>query len=170
MIRVKYTAGEMYHVKMFVHLFLLIVVTHGAQIFSIMPIYGRSHWNVLDAVLQTLVSAGHNVTVVTPFIKKEKIANYTQVMQYLPKIIEYWKTTVNSLLYYTIFLMKLLLTLKTTMRCYIFIVFMVCCQIIRFKNNWLQNYRIIITVISVFKKMKVLSKFWAQFISIFVEK
>jgi len=54
-------------------------VVYGAQIFAFVPIYGQSHWNVMDAVLQTLVSAGHNVTVITPFIKKEKIENYTQV-------------------------------------------------------------------------------------------
>jgi len=54
-------------------------VVYGAQIFAFVPIYGQSHWNVMDAVLQTLVSAGHNVTVITPFIKKEKIENYTEV-------------------------------------------------------------------------------------------
>lgn len=70
----------------FINLFLNIIpiytlstISHGAQIFSIVPIYGQSHWNVMDAILQTLVSAGHNVTVVTPFIKTEKIVNYTQV-------------------------------------------------------------------------------------------
>lgn len=58
-------------------------VSYGAQIFAIVPIYGQSHWNVMDAVLQTLVSAGHNVTVFTPFIKKEKITNYTEVNNFL---------------------------------------------------------------------------------------
>lgn len=51
----------------------------GAQIFAVVPMYGQSHWNVMDAVLQTLVSAGHNITAVTPFIKNEKITNYTEV-------------------------------------------------------------------------------------------
>lgn len=54
-------------------------VSYEAQILAIVPIYGQSHWNVMDAVLQTLVSAGHNLTVFTPFVKKEKITNYTQV-------------------------------------------------------------------------------------------
>lgn len=66
-------------IKLFVNLYLLMTVANGAQIFAIVPIYGQSHWNVMDAVLQTLVHAGHNITVVTPFIKKEKITNYTQV-------------------------------------------------------------------------------------------
>ncbi|VVC35879.1 UDP-glucuronosyl/UDP-glucosyltransferase [Cinara cedri] len=56
-----------------------VAFSNGAQVFAIVPMYGRSHWNVMDAVLQTLVSAGHNVTVVTPFIKNEKITNYTQI-------------------------------------------------------------------------------------------
>lgn len=56
-----------------------VAFSYGAQIFAIVPIYGQSHWNVMDAVLQTLVSAGHNITVVTPFIKNEKITNYTEV-------------------------------------------------------------------------------------------
>lgn len=66
-------------IKLFVNIYLLVTVTNGAQIFAIVPMYGQSHWNVMDAVLQTLVHAGHNLTVITPFIKKEKITNYTQV-------------------------------------------------------------------------------------------
>lgn len=60
-------------------LYLLSAVTHGSQIFALVPMPGTSHWNVMDAVLQTLVSAGHNVTVITHFMKKEKITNYTQI-------------------------------------------------------------------------------------------
>lgn len=63
----------------FLNVYFISTVVYGAQIFAFVPIYGQSHWNVMDAVLQTLVSAGHNVTVITPFIKKEKIENYTQV-------------------------------------------------------------------------------------------
>jgi len=63
----------------FLNVYFITTVVYGAQIFAFVPIYGQSHWNVMDAVLQTLVSAGHNVTVITPFIKKEKIENYTEV-------------------------------------------------------------------------------------------
>lgn len=64
---------------------LLIVVTftwhYGdtAQILALMPFAAKSHWNVIDAVLQTLVAGGHNVTVITPFSKKESVENYTEV-------------------------------------------------------------------------------------------
>jgi len=51
----------------------------GAQILAILPISAKSHWNVMDAVLQTLVAHGHNVTAVTPFLKTKSITNYTEV-------------------------------------------------------------------------------------------
>lgn len=53
--------------------------THSAQILAMLPIAAKSHWNVLDAVLQTLVAGGHNVTAVTPFLKNKPITNYTEV-------------------------------------------------------------------------------------------
>lgn len=51
----------------------------GAQILALMPVAAKSHWNVMDSVLQTLVAGGHNVTVLTPFLKDEPIANYTEL-------------------------------------------------------------------------------------------
>lgn len=54
-------------------------VTDGAQILAMLPYPAKSHWNVVDAVLQTLVARGHNVTVITPFMKNERVANYTEV-------------------------------------------------------------------------------------------
>lgn len=73
--------------KVLVRINLLVAVVCGARIFAITPMYGQSHWNVMDAVLQTLVSVGHNITVVTPYIKTEQIANYTQVLCTYIKII-----------------------------------------------------------------------------------
>lgn len=70
---------QMNCIKLFASTCLLVTVANGARIFSIVPMFGQSHWNVMDAVLQTLVHAGHNITVVTPFVNKEKITNYTQV-------------------------------------------------------------------------------------------
>lgn len=69
----------MHFILVFLNVHFTMTVVYGAQIFAFVPMYGQSHWNVMDAVLQTLVSAGHNVTVITPFIKKEKIENYTEV-------------------------------------------------------------------------------------------
>jgi len=51
----------------------------GSQILAMLPIAAKSHWNVMDAVLQTLVARGHNVTVLTPFLKTKPIINYTEV-------------------------------------------------------------------------------------------
>lgn len=61
---------------------MLIVVrdyANSAQILAFMPIAAKSHWNVVDAVLQTLVARGHNVTAITPFPKKIPVANYTEL-------------------------------------------------------------------------------------------
>lgn len=63
-------------------LVVLTLVRHyadTAQILAFMPIAAKSHWNVVDSVLQTLVTGGHNVTAVTPFPKKNPVANYTEV-------------------------------------------------------------------------------------------
>lgn len=54
-------------------------VADGANVLAMLPIAAKSHWNVLDSVLQTLVARGHNVTAVTPFLKDAPIANYTEV-------------------------------------------------------------------------------------------
>lgn len=51
----------------------------SAHILAMLPIAARSHWNVLDAVLQTFVARGHSVTAVTPFLKDGPVANYTEV-------------------------------------------------------------------------------------------
>lgn len=51
----------------------------SAQILAMLPFAAKSHWNVVDAVLQTLVASGHNVTAITPFIKYRTVTNYTEV-------------------------------------------------------------------------------------------
>lgn len=51
----------------------------SAQILAFMPIAAKSHWNVVDVVLQTLVARGHNVTAITPFVKNKTVMNYTEV-------------------------------------------------------------------------------------------
>lgn len=50
-----------------------------AQILAFLPLAAKSHWNVLDVVLQTLVARGHNVTAITPFPKTKPVANYTEL-------------------------------------------------------------------------------------------
>ncbi|XP_050521172.1 UDP-glucosyltransferase 2-like [Daktulosphaira vitifoliae] len=68
--------------------FGVITFVHSAEILSVLPLFGQSHWNVIDSILQTLVSSGHNVTAITPFLKKKKIYNYTEIdsSSYMNKI------------------------------------------------------------------------------------
>lgn len=54
-------------------------VADGAHVLALLPLAAKSHWNVLDSVLQTLVARGHSVTAVTPFLKGTPVANYTEV-------------------------------------------------------------------------------------------
>ncbi|XP_015379251.1 PREDICTED: uncharacterized protein LOC107173289 [Diuraphis noxia] len=61
------TSGRYYH------------AADSARILAVMPIAAKSHWNVVDSVLQTLVARGHHVTAITPFPKKSPVANYTEV-------------------------------------------------------------------------------------------
>lgn len=51
----------------------------SAQILAFMPFAAKSHWNVVDVVLQTLVARGHNVTAITPFPKNKTVINYTEI-------------------------------------------------------------------------------------------
>ncbi|XP_050522154.1 UDP-glucosyltransferase 2-like [Daktulosphaira vitifoliae] len=73
--------------------------SYGAMILALAPVASTSHWNVIDAVLQTLVARGHNVTVITPFVKKYPITNYTEIL--IPKgkesaISMHWNYVMNE--------------------------------------------------------------------------
>lgn len=72
----------------------------SANILALMPLAGTSHWNVVDAVLQTLVARGHNVTAVTPFPTKNPVTNYTELdmSNLMPTAINlHWTKIMNQL-------------------------------------------------------------------------
>lgn len=50
---------------------------NALQILAVEYIPGKSHWNFMSAILQTLVDNGHNVTVFTPFPEGDRV-NYTE--------------------------------------------------------------------------------------------
>ncbi|XP_025203094.1 UDP-glucuronosyltransferase 2C1-like [Melanaphis sacchari] len=50
----------------------------AANILAIQPLPGKSHWNVMRAVLRAFTDRGHNVTVFTPFIDGDR-DGYTEV-------------------------------------------------------------------------------------------
>lgn len=43
---------EMNFFNVFEQIYSLVAVVRGARIFAITPMFGQSHWNVMDAVLQ----------------------------------------------------------------------------------------------------------------------
>ncbi|XKL68154.1 hypothetical protein PGB90_003645 [Kerria lacca] len=61
----------------FLFLLFLFNFTNGANIFAIFPLKIRSHFFFENAILKTLASAGHHITVVTPFTSIKSFDNYT---------------------------------------------------------------------------------------------
>lgn len=52
---------------------------YSSNILAIFPTPLKSHFIVFDALLIELANRGHNVTVVTPFIKSKQITNYNEI-------------------------------------------------------------------------------------------
>lgn len=50
----------------------------GAKILAVEMFEGKSHWNVMSAILRSLTDAGHHVTVFTPSLDGDR-ANYTEI-------------------------------------------------------------------------------------------
>lgn len=63
--------------------FLLLVVfvasISGLTVLSILPFGSKSHFAIGHAITKSLHSAGHEVTVVSPYPQKKKIPNYHDV-------------------------------------------------------------------------------------------
>ncbi|XP_050432600.1 UDP-glucosyltransferase 2-like isoform X4 [Adelges cooleyi] len=57
--------------------FQCLTVTEGARILAVETVAGRSHWNFLSAILNTL-STRHQITAVTPFLEGNR-ENYTEI-------------------------------------------------------------------------------------------
>lgn len=49
------------------------------KILSIFPNYARSHWIVGNALMKGLADAGHEVTIISPFLEKNPPKNYRQI-------------------------------------------------------------------------------------------
>lgn len=49
------------------------------KVLGVFPTFGRSHWNVGNGLLMSLVEAGHEVTMVSAFPLKKPMKNYRDV-------------------------------------------------------------------------------------------
>jgi glucuronosyltransferase len=59
---------------------LIFDTSTGAKILGIFPFHARSHTFVATALMRELAQRGHEVTVVSHYSQKEKVANYTEII------------------------------------------------------------------------------------------
>lgn len=75
--------------------------TTAYRIFAVEPIPGRSHWNVMSAVLESLLAAGHEVVCATLHAPTDLLAghpNYTHVDMSRPLGARVWKLNFTDLM------------------------------------------------------------------------
>lgn len=51
----------------------------GLKILGILPFPSNSHFNIGYAIVKTLHEAGHNVTVMSPYPRPQKLENFTDI-------------------------------------------------------------------------------------------
>lgn len=60
-------------------LLLLVIESRGLKILGVLPFGSKSHWFVGHAIIKSLVDAGHEATVLTPYPLKDPIKNYREI-------------------------------------------------------------------------------------------
>lgn len=59
--------------------FLLFSQSDGLNVFAVFPLGTHSHFAVGEAILKALWSAGHKITVVSPFPQKKPLENFKDI-------------------------------------------------------------------------------------------
>lgn len=57
----------------------LLGTTDGYKVLGILPFGSKSHFAVGHAIVESLLKAGNEVTVISPYPKKKPLANYTDI-------------------------------------------------------------------------------------------
>lgn len=73
----------------FTSLLSIISVIEGLKVLSINPIGSTSHFAIGHSIVKTLLDAGHEITVISPYPLKNKLKNYTDIKA--PNAIESFK-------------------------------------------------------------------------------
>lgn len=60
-------------------LVFFISTSSGYKILGILPFCSNSHYNIGFSILKTLVDAGHEITAISPYPRKQPIKNYTDI-------------------------------------------------------------------------------------------
>lgn len=66
--------------KLFLTCLLLIFTTsNGLKILGILPFCSNSHFIIGYSIVKTLLDAGHEITTISPYPRKTKMPNYTDI-------------------------------------------------------------------------------------------
>lgn len=69
--------------------YTLFINIDGLKILAVLPLASKSHWLIGHEIVKSLVDAGHEATVLTPYPLKDKIKNYEEVdISYIIKYFE----------------------------------------------------------------------------------
>ena len=66
-------------INIFILFCVLFIEANGLKILGVLPVASKSHWVIGHEVIKSLVDAGHEATVLTPFPLKDKIRNYEEI-------------------------------------------------------------------------------------------
>ena len=59
--------------------FVLIIKSYSLKILALLPVASKSHWIIGHEIVKSLVDAGHEATVLTPFPMENPIKNYEEI-------------------------------------------------------------------------------------------
>lgn len=59
---------------------LAISYASALKILGVFPTYAKSHWSIGSSVAKSLLEAGHELTVITPYPTKNPPKNYKEVV------------------------------------------------------------------------------------------
>ena len=89
--------------KLVINFFILLcsvfIKIDGLRILGVLPVASKSHWIIGHEVIKSLVDAGHEATVFTPFPLKDKIKNYEEIdISEMTKFFDFGEKIINYFL------------------------------------------------------------------------
>ena len=70
----------MFHFQILYALAIFLCSANGAKILGIFPLAAKSHFTCNNAIMKSLIDAGHKVTVITSFPEQASSHNYTSII------------------------------------------------------------------------------------------
>lgn len=57
----------------------IVTLIQGFKVLGILPFGSKSHFAIGHSIVESLLNAGHSVTVISPYPQKKPIKNYTDI-------------------------------------------------------------------------------------------